>query len=122
MDDNKRAMYVTDDRDLPIERQRALTISFGGNGDWYVQVTPINGMSVEAVRICTSGGASTAVPGLTGAIAEAFRCMKAAEDGVSRTSMMSESFSSLKAEVDAWRKRFPDIIFINEVAGFEERE
>ena len=105
------ATYITDDRDLPIDRQRELCIFYGGNGDWYVQVRPVNGRSLEAVRLCTSGGASTAVPGLTGAIAEAFRCMKASQDGIYRQPMMRESYDSLKEEVEAWRKKFPRFSF-----------
>lgn len=70
-----RAVYLTDDRDLPEEDQRALVIFPGGNGDWYVQVTGANGMGWDGVRLCTSGGASTKVPGLTSAIAEAYRCI-----------------------------------------------
>ena len=115
-------MYITDDRDYPVEDQRALVISMGGNGDWYVQVTGVNGRSTEGVRLCTSGGASTNVRGLTGAIAEAYRCMKASQDNKSRQPFMNESYDSLKTEVMAWRQRFPTLQFQDEVSGFFEGE
>lgn len=117
-----KAMYITDDRDYPPEDQRALVISMGGNGDWYVQVTGVNGRSTEGVRLCTSGGASTNVRGLTGAIAEAFRCMKAAQNNENRTPLMDESYYKLQTEVKAWRAKFPDLVFHDEVFGFSERE
>ncbi len=74
----QKAIYLTDDRDLPLEEQRTLVIFPGGNGDWYVQVAGVNGRSMDGVRICTSGGASQACPGLSAALAEAYRCMVAA--------------------------------------------
>ncbi|MBI4132656.1 MAG: hypothetical protein HY473_00955 [Candidatus Sungbacteria bacterium] len=66
--------YLTDDRD---ERNRnELVILLGGNGDWYVAVVPEGeGTIGRAVRICTSGGASAAAPGLGVAIANAFRAL-----------------------------------------------
>ena len=100
-----QAMYPTDDRDLPLEDQRALVIFPGGNGDWYVQVTPHHGRGMEGVRLCTSGGASSACPGLTNAIAEAYRCMKAAGDGQRREPR--PSIVELEAEVSAWRNKYP---------------
>lgn len=100
------ALYLTDDRDLPLEEQRALKIFPGGNGDWYVQVTPHHGRCSEGVRLCTSGGASSACPGLTLAIAEAYRCMKAAVDG--RRREPRPSYEQLEAELTAWRAHFPD--------------
>lgn len=114
------AMYVTDDRDYPPEDQRALVISMGGNGDLYVQVTGLNGRSTEGVRLCTSGGASTNVPGLTGAIAEAYRCMKASQEGEKRLPMMRESYVRMQAELAAWRTRYPNLKFQDEVFGFYE--
>lgn len=101
-----QAMYLTDDRDLPLEEQRALVVFPGGNGDWYVQVTPHHGRSIEGVRICTSGGASVACPGLGNAIAEAYRCMKAAAEGVRREPRLATE--ELEEELRAWRSRFPD--------------
>lgn len=100
-----QAMYRTDDRDMPLEDQRVLVIFPGGNGDWYVQVAPAHGRTTEGVRLCTSGGASTACPGLTAAIAEAYRCMKAAERGELRESLGTRA--ELEDEVRAWRARFP---------------
>lgn len=97
-------MYLTDDRDLPDEEQRALVIFSGGNGDWYVQVAPRHGRTTEGVRLCTSGGASSACPGLTVAIADAYRAMVAA----SRGERPAPSRAELMEELDAWRAKYPD--------------
>lgn len=102
-----QALYLTDDRDLPEEDLRALSIFPGGNGDWYVQVTPAHGRSMEAVRICTSGGAATACPGLPLAIAEAYRCMLATQRGQRREPAASRG--ELEAELAAWRSHFPHL-------------
>lgn len=118
----EKVMYVTDDRDYPKEDQRSLVIFMGGNGDWYVQVANVEGRATEGVRLCTSGGASRNVPGLTSAIAEAYRCMQAAQSGQPRRSYMSESYGSLKTEVEAWRARYPQVRFQDEVTGFYEVE
>ena len=72
--------YLTDDRDDERHRNE-LVIQFGGNGDWYVSVVPEGtGSMGKAVRICTSGGAASACPGLPSAIADAFRAIKKAND------------------------------------------
>lgn len=97
--------YLTDDRDYPVEDQCELVIFSGGNGDWYVQVTPVGSHSMHAVRLCTSGGASNAAPGLTNAIAEAYRCIKFSNEN--RRPSMSESYDQLKEEVAAWRAANP---------------
>lgn len=97
------AVYLTDDRDLPEEDLRTLVIFPGGNGDWYVQIAGANGRATDGVRLCTSGGASSKVPGLTVAIAEAYRAIKAAGTGVPAPASRAE----LQEEVDAWRSRFP---------------
>ncbi len=76
-----KQFYVTDERDFPPEQQRSLVIFQSGNGDWYVQLGDTQGRAIEGVRLCTSGGASSACPGLTSAIAEAYRAMKAAREG-----------------------------------------
>ena len=74
MDDIKEVRYLTDDRDE--ERRNELVIMLGGNGDWYVAVVPEGQGTIGcAVRICTSGGASRAAPGLGPAIADAFRAL-----------------------------------------------
>ncbi|MBU1177343.1 MAG: hypothetical protein ABIG88_03815 [Patescibacteria group bacterium] len=74
MEENTEARFLTDDRDK--ERRNELVIMQGGNGDWYVAVVPEGeGTAGRAVRICTSGGASTSVPGLAPAIANAFRSL-----------------------------------------------
>jgi len=66
--------YLTDDRDE--SHRNELVIMQGGNGDWYVAVVPEGeGTIGRAVRLCTSGGASSRCPGLTGAIANAFRAI-----------------------------------------------
>lgn len=66
--------YLTDDRDET--ECNELVISLGRNGDWYVAVAPEGkGTIGRAVRICTSGGASSDCPGLVRAIADAYRAM-----------------------------------------------
>lgn len=102
----EKVMYLTDDRDLPKEDQRALVIFNGGNGDWYVQVAPAHGRTMEGVRICTSGGAASQCPGLGVAIADAYRAMKAAQSG-ERVSVRSRP--ELEEELAVWRSRFPDL-------------
>jgi hypothetical protein len=102
-----KAMYITDDRDHPVEDQRALVIFPGGNGDWYVQVAPAHGRTTEGVRICTSGGAATNCPGLGIAVAEAYRAMQAAERGDPPPRARFE----LEEEIEAWRRRFPKLMF-----------
>ena len=79
MDNINEVRYLTDDRD---EKQRnELAIILGGNGDWYVAVVPEGEKTAgRAVRICTSGGASRAVPGLGPAIADGFRALIAAAE------------------------------------------
>ena len=70
--------YLSDDRDE--EKPNELVIFFGGNGDWYVGVAPQGeGTIGRGVRICTSGGAASAVPGLGIAIANAFRALARVE-------------------------------------------
>lgn len=75
--------YLTDDRD---ERRRCeLVIGFGGNGDWYLGVVPEgqDGMIGASVRLCTSGGASSAIPGFVPKVADMFRkLLEAGERGV----------------------------------------
>lgn len=103
-----KAIYLTDDRDLPEEDLRTLVIFPGGNGDWYVQVAPANGRSMDGVRICTSGGAATQCPGLGVAIAEAYRAIQAADKGDRRP---QPSRLELMDELSAWRSRFPNMKF-----------
>lgn len=68
--------YQCDDRDR--EGSLDLVIQQGGNGDWYVSVIPHEQRAaMRGVRISTSGGASFAVPGLTMAIAHAYRALRA---------------------------------------------
>lgn len=75
----EEARYRTDDRDYPDDEQYELKIMPGGNGDWYVSVLPIGDALGPSVRLCTSGGASRAAPGLTAGISSAYRAIKAAE-------------------------------------------
>jgi len=72
--------YLDDDRDS--DRRNELVIGRGGNGDWYMAVVPEGqGTLGKTVRICTSGGASSAVPGLTRAVFDAFSALvKAGEE------------------------------------------
>lgn len=79
----REVRYLTDDRDK--EKRNELVIGYGGNGDWYVAVVPEGqGTFGRSVRICTSGGASSAAPGLAVAIANAFRALVKAEgEGIS---------------------------------------
>lgn len=96
-------VYVTDDRDQPVDRQRTLVIFPGGNGDWYVQVAPAHGRTTEGVRLCTSGGAYSHCPGLTTGIAMAYRAMMAAQRG--ERYGPQASYSDLEREVAAWRTK-----------------
>ncbi len=98
----ERMMYLTDDRDRPLDEQRSLVIFPGGNGDWYVQVAPHHGRTTEGVRLCTSGGASTQCPGLTTAIAMAYRAMSDAKTGEASPML---TYGELEREVDAWRRK-----------------
>ena len=71
----EEARYLTDDREL--KERNELVILQGGNGDWYVGVVPEGeGCLGRMVRLCTSGGASFAAPGLTVAISDAYRAMR----------------------------------------------
>jgi hypothetical protein len=80
MPEIREVRYLTDDRDHPEGQRNELVIGYGGNGDWYVAVVPEGqGTLGRATRICTSGGASAAVPGLAIAIADAFRALAKAE-------------------------------------------
>ena len=68
--------YITDDRDL--EQRNKLCIYHGDNGDWYVATCGEDEIGIgKAVRFCTSGGASHRCPGLTTAIADAYRAIEA---------------------------------------------
>lgn len=102
---SESAVYLTDDRDLPPDELRTLVIMQGGNGDWYVQVANRHGRTTEGVRLCTSGGASSHAPGLTAAIASAYRAIRAAQRGEPRP----PSQLDLEEEVAAWRARFPQL-------------
>lgn len=84
MPEIREVRYLTDDRDGLEGKRNELVIGFGGNGDWYLAVVPEGqGTIGRAVRICTSGGASSAVPGLAPAIANAFRAiMDAKGEGI----------------------------------------
>lgn len=68
--------YECDDRDRPDPHELVITPPTG-NGDWYVAiVSKGSGTAVaQSVRLCTSGGASSAAPGLTSAISDAYRAL-----------------------------------------------
>ncbi|KWT70808.1 MULTISPECIES: hypothetical protein [unclassified Variovorax] len=100
---SKAAVYLTDDRDLRDDELRTLVIFQGGNGDWYVQVGNRHGRATDGVRLCTSGGASSHAPGLTVAIASAYRAIIAAQRG----ELAPPSRVDLEEEVEAWRAAFP---------------
>ena len=89
--------YLTDDRDDP-ERHK-LHISMGGNGDYYVGVV-LEGQDwpTHAVRISTSGGASTQCPNLVKAVASAYRAM-VGEDKDSRRLLVGMQMASLEERV-----------------------
>lgn len=71
--------YLCDDRG---EAPHEIVIAQGGNQDWYVSVMPQGDRFTEAcVRLCTSGGASSAVPGLTIGIAKSYRALWEAVGG-----------------------------------------
>lgn len=74
----REVRYLTDDRDARDGRRLELCIGWGDNGDWYVVTVPEGEHSFSMVRLCTSGGASSAVPGFVPLIAEAFRKLLAA--------------------------------------------
>lgn len=97
------ARYLTDDRDLPPDELKELVIFQGGNGDYYVQIAPAGGRTMEGVRLCTSGGASFAAPGLTQGISMAYRAMVAAQNG--DRLFDAPSYYDLEREVAAWRDR-----------------
>ena len=77
----REVRYLTDDRDARDGRRLELCIGWGNNGDWYVVTVPEGERSFNAVRLCTSGGASSRVPGLCPLIAQIFRLLVAAESG-----------------------------------------
>lgn len=105
MVENTKAVYVTDDRDLPVDEQLALVIFQGGNGDWYVQVAPRHGQTMVGVRISTSGGAAMHCPGLGPAVAEAYRAMIAAQRGEAHSEVATRA--DLERELGAWRTAYP---------------
>lgn len=84
--------YLSDDRDS--KKINELVIIFGGNGDLYVSVVPKGkGTIGKAVRICASGGAALAAPGLGVSIARAFRALAGASGrGVTRINYRGEKF------------------------------
>ncbi len=66
--------YLTDDRDE--KHRNELIIFAGGNGDWYIGIGEEGTWPFDNfVRLCTSGGAASACPGLPSAIAAAYRAM-----------------------------------------------
>lgn len=115
------AWYQTDDRDKLLEDQLGLFITAGGNGDWYVGVSPASNpnATINAVRLCTSGGASTLAPGLTWAIADAYHAIQAANEKkeYKRTSNHED-----EQELNAWRRKFPHLKFDGRFDIFDSRD
>lgn len=113
------AWYLTDDRDKPIEDQIGLFITTGGNGDWYIGTSPASNpnATLQAVRLCTSGGAVTLAPGLTWAIADAFKAIQAANE---KKQYVRTSNHEDECELKAWRRRFPELEFDGSV-GIREK-
>ena len=105
----EQAVFITDDRDKPLEEQLSLRIMHGGNGDWYVSIAPVNRVAVNGVRICTSGGASRTVPGLTAAISDAYTAIINAEQG--NQTQIPESRRDMEEELAAWRSKFDNYVF-----------
>jgi hypothetical protein len=105
----KEVRFLTDDRDF--KRRNELVIQIGGNGDWYIATVPEGEKTVgRGVRICTSGGASTSVPGLTIAVADMFRSLeRAAPDSATGSPGKPEYFVIInregKIEVTPWEDR-----------------
>lgn len=62
--------YLTDDRDS--QQRHELVLYQANNGDWYLMVVPEGHRFGPTVRFCTSGGASSRVPGLTTLLANIF--------------------------------------------------
>ena len=66
-----KAEFITDDKDL--YHKATMVVSHSPNGDWYqcIKWKDRKGLNCASpsVRFCTSGGASTSHPGLTGAVA-----------------------------------------------------
>ncbi len=87
--------YICDNRDS--DDLYKLSISMGGNGDWYVSVLPKDDRwSRATVRLCTSGGAISAVPGLVQAVCDAYRAL----GGEIPTPPMVNPFADLLGEED----------------------
>lgn len=108
-DEFEQAVFVTDDRDKPLEEQLSLRIMQGGNGDWYVSIAPVDQVAINGVRISTSGGASTSTPGLTVAIADAYTAIMAAEHGSQLRT--PENRRDMEEELAAWRSKFSNYEF-----------
>jgi hypothetical protein len=74
----REVRYLTDDRDSrnPLE----LVINWGNNGDWYISTAKPGEVSFNAVRLCTSGGISSRVPGVNPCIAKVFRLLAGVEN------------------------------------------
>ncbi len=74
--------YLTDDRDLPEDEQNELVVFQGGNSDWYIGVVPKGqGFMGKCVRVCTSGGAASARPGLPVAVSMLYGAMAVGGEG-----------------------------------------
>ena len=66
--------YLTDDRD--VRDRKELIIGWSANGDYYISIAPEGQATAgKAVRICTSGGASSRNPKLVRAVSDMFQAL-----------------------------------------------
>ena len=73
MSEFKQHTYLTDDRDARLGRRSELVVMHAPNGDYYIG-SRVEGdiLLVNAVRICTSGGAVSRNPALVKAVRAVF--------------------------------------------------
>jgi hypothetical protein len=102
--------YLTDDRDS--RERHELVIMQAGNGDWYVSVLPEKHRIGPTVRLCTSGGASSRVPGLVAAIASAYRALRGEPKQRSETAESGDAEETIEANpksLAAWKRRAEEL-------------
>lgn len=106
----------------PSATANRLVVSMGGNGDWYVSVRIGANRIGPAVRVATSGGASSSYPGLSVAIARAYRALGREATGPADDSMelrglaadlmrerdaLKTERDSMLRELERWRHGMP---------------
>jgi hypothetical protein len=74
----REPVYLLSD-DADQEPHMALMVSQGNNGDYYISVLPKGHRIGPTVRVSTSGGASTRVPGATNAIHQLWEAINASQ-------------------------------------------